>query len=120
MSEDSSNLYWISLPNCNGSMPLIITVSVFREFNGEVLWDLLPMTAEILNRVAAQYNREGAVTVKVHERGDVSNIISKVTKLLASPVSMKASLVVFAQNGQVAERVLDQIRKDVRIQMIVQ
>lgn len=119
MSESSSSLYWISLPEGAGnkghSMPLIITVAVFRQHEGEVLWELLPMTAEILDGVATQYQREGAVTAKVHEGTDIPNVIRNIAKILATPVASKTALVVFCQNGSVAEQFLNEVRKDDRL-----
>ena len=124
MSEDSSSLYWISRPEGEGShskrgaMPLIITVAVFRQNEGEMVWDLLPMTAEILDGVAMQHHREGAVTAKVHEGTNIPNVLRNIEKMLATPVADKTSLVVFCQNGNVAEKFLDEVRKDDRLDVV--
>ncbi|MDL4860731.1 hypothetical protein NPJ88_000140 [Halomonas elongata] len=99
-------------------MPLIITVAVFRQDEGEVVWDLLPMTAEILDGVATQHHREGAVTDKVHEGTHIPNVLRNIEKMLATPVAEKTSLVVFCQNGSVAEKFLDEVRKDARLDVV--
>lgn len=121
MSENSSSLYWISLPDevegKGHDMPLIITVAVFRQQGGEVLWELLPLTAEILDGVATQHHREGAITAKVHEGTDIDGVIHNVSKMLVAPLAKQTSLVVFCQNGEIAERFLDLVRNDQRLKL---
>lgn len=100
-------------------MPLVITIAVFRQNKSEVMWDLLPLTAEILDGVATQYQREGTITAKVHEGTGIDGVINNITKMLATPVSKQASLVIFCQHGEIAEKFLDLARKDQRIKLEV-
>lgn len=116
MCEDSSSLYWLSSADessaVNGATPLIITVAVFRQNGGEVLWDLLPLTAEILDGVTVRHQRDGAITAKVHEKTDLKKVVDNISKVIRTPVAKKTSLVVFCQNGEIAEKFLDVLRRD--------
>lgn len=101
-------------------MPLIVTIAVFRQNKNEIMWDLLPLTAEILDGVVTRHRRDGVVTAKIHGGTNVVNVISRMEDMLTSSVAGKASLIVFCQNGEVAETFVDKIRQDKKIKLIAQ
>lgn len=115
MPLESCPAYWLreaSPTETSISLPFVITLAVFERSTSSVEWKLLPGAVQKINDIVDAENREGVITYKQHSAKPLDELTAHVKKLLKTPAASKGVLVIFAQDGEVAENTLNFIRED--------
>lgn len=115
MATDNCPAYWLreaSSSNATRSLPFIITLAVFERSGSSVEWQLLPGAVQTINEIIDTQKREGVISYKQHAGKPLSELTSHVKKLLKTPAASQGVLVIFAQDGEVAEKTLKFLRDD--------